>query len=136
MVVAGDAAMMVVLELPEGNPDCVFDMVAARGAREKIAPRVQKVYQVFASHMVEDVDAKYLDVQKGPRGALCFAKHMVGENGVQHQGAPRVLRGAPPFVRAMVGANVAHIRVVEYAPKVFMEVPTFVWHMGVERGVL
>jgi hypothetical protein len=108
----------------------------ARGAREKIVPRVQKAYQVFASHMEEDVDAKLLGVQKGHRGAPCFAKHMVGGNGVQHQGALRVLRGALPFVRAMVGVNVVPTREVEFALKVFMEVPTFVWHMVVERGVL
>lgn len=136
MVVAGDAVMKAVPGLLEGNLDCASDMVVARGAREKTAPRVLKAYQVFVSHMVEGVDARLLDVQKGHKGAQCFAKHMVGENGVQHPGAPKALRGAPRIARAMEGENAVRIRVVECVLKVCMEVPTSVWHMGVERGVL
>ena len=136
MVVAEDAVMKVVAELPGGNLDCVSGMGVARDAREKIVPRVQKACQVFAFHMVEGVDAMLLSAQKGHRGAQCFAKRMVGESGVRHQGAPRVLRAAPPSARAMVEENAVHSRVVEFALKVCMEVPTSVWHMGVERGVL
>lgn len=58
MVVGGDVAMRVVLELPEGNPDCASGTVVARDVRKKTAQRVLKVSQVFASHMEVVVDAK------------------------------------------------------------------------------
>ena len=82
--------------------------------------------------MVEGVDVKLLVVQKGHREALCSAKHMVGENAVQHQGAPKVLRGPHHFAKAMVEENAVQTTVVEFVLKVCMEVPTSVWHMGVE----
>lgn len=48
MVGGGDAAVRVVLELPEENLVCASDMVGVRDARKKIAQRVLKVYLVSA----------------------------------------------------------------------------------------
>lgn len=136
MVVVGGAVMTVALELPEENQDCVSGMVVARDVKEKIAQRVLKASQVFASHMEVAVDAKLWDAQKGHKGAQCFARLMVGENGVQLQGAPKVLRGARLIARVTVEGKDVHSKVVGFVRRVFMEVPTSVWHMGVVRGVL
>lgn len=58
MVVVEDAVKKVALELPEENQDCVSGTVVARDVKRKIAQKVQKASQVFASHMEEAVDAK------------------------------------------------------------------------------
>ena len=61
---------------------------------------------------------------------------MVGGNAARLQDAPRAQKGAHLFVKAMEEGKDVPSKVVGFVLRVYMEGPTSVWHMGVERGVL
>jgi hypothetical protein len=60
----------------------------------------------------------------------------VGENAARLQDAARALKGAHLFVKAMEEGKDVPSKVVGFVLRVYMEGPTSVWHMEVERGVL
>ncbi|URE08585.1 hypothetical protein MUK42_22170 [Musa troglodytarum] len=136
MVVADVAAMKVAAELQEINLVYASGTEVGRGARGRIAPKVQKVIPDSASLMVVAGAVNFQHVQRVHRGVQCSARHMVGVNDVHFRVAPRELKGALPSARGMVEESAAHFRVEVSAPRVCMVGPYSVLPMVVGRGAL
>ncbi|THU53513.1 hypothetical protein C4D60_Mb10t15200 [Musa balbisiana] len=87
-------------------------MVVARDAKERIAPRVQKVILAYASPMGVDGVANILNVQRVHRAAQISARHMVEVRGAHTWVARKGLKDAHPSAKHMVEGSAVHFKSV------------------------
>lgn len=135
-MVAVAALMKAAPELQGENLVYVSGMEVARGARGRIAQRVQKASQASASLMEVAGAANSQNVRRVHKEAQFSARHMVEGKGAHFWDVPKGQKGALHFVRDMVEGNAARTRVVVCAQRACMAGPNSVLHTVVGRGVL
>lgn len=122
--------------LPEGGLGYAFDMVGARDASTRAAPKVRKGSLAFAFHMEEAGAVNTPSALKERKEVPCFARHTVVVSVAPLKVAIRGQRGARLFVRVMVVGKDVHSKEVGFARRVFMGGHSSAWPMVVARGVL
>jgi len=122
--------------LPEGSPGYAFDMVGARDASKRAAPKVQKDSLASAFHMEVVVAVSTPSAPKGHKEVQCFARPTVVVSAAPLKGVIREQRGAHLSVRVMVVGKDVRSKEVASAPRVFMVGHSSAWPMVVARGVL
>lgn len=137
MEVGGDVVTRDAARHHEESLVYAFGMVGESAALLWVALVVLRVKLAFASLMVVAAGANSQKVAaRAHRGAPCTARPMEVASDACLRGATKGRKAALRSVRVMVVAEGAYMKEAEFAQRVCMVAPTFVWHMVVARDVL